>query len=90
MVDRALWHDWTLANIPANRLVFLDESGSNAKMYRTYERSVRRERDYVKVPHGHYISVTMVCAVRLSGVFAGHSFIGSMNGERFYDWVKNF
>ncbi len=32
----------------------------------------------------------MVSAVRLSGVFAGHSFVGAMNGERFCAWVKDF
>ena len=32
----------------------------------------------------------MVCAVRLSGVFAGHSFVGAMNAERFRGWAKAF
>ena len=30
----------------------------------------------------------MPSAIRLSGVFAGHSFVGSMNAGRFRAWVK--
>ena len=57
-------------------------------MQRLYGRTVRGQRAYGIVPHSHYVSVTMVSAIRLSGVFAGHSFVGSMNAERFRDWVK--
>lgn len=57
-------------------------------MQRIYGRSVRGRRAYGVVPHGHYISVTMVSAIRLSGVFAEHSFVGAMNAERFRIWVK--
>jgi transposase len=85
---RGRWHSETIADIPAEHLIFLDESGANTKMARIYGRSVRGKRAYGSVPHGHYISVTMVSAIRLSGVFAAHSFVGSMNAERFLDWVK--
>ena len=57
-------------------------------MQRLYGRTVRGQRAYGIVPHGHYVSVTMVSAIRLSGVFAGHSFVGSMNAGRFRAWVK--
>ena len=57
-------------------------------MQRLYGRTVRGQRAYGIVPHGHYVSVTMVSAIRLSGVFAGHSFVGAMNAERFRAWVK--
>lgn len=59
-------------------------------MQRTHGRALRGQRVYGVVPHGHYLSVTMVSAVRLSGVFSGHSFVGAMNGERFRAWVKAF
>jgi transposase len=84
---RKLWFR-KIAKVPANHLVFLDESGANTKMHRLYGRSIRGKRAYGEVPHSHYISVTMICAVRLSGVFAAHSFVGSMNGKKFCDWVK--
>ena len=58
-------------------------------MQRIYGRAVRGQRAYGIVPHGHYVSVTMVSAIRLSGVFAGHSFAGAMNAERFRAWVKS-
>jgi transposase len=57
-------------------------------MQRTHGRALRGRRVYGIVPHGHYVSVTMVSAVRLSGVFAGYSFVGAMNAGRFRAWVK--
>lgn len=38
-------------------------------------------------PIGHYVAVTMVAAIRLSGPLACRSFVGAMNGDRFRDWV---
>lgn len=39
------------------------------------------------VPHGHYLNVTMVAAVRLNGPLAARSFVGAMNQERFNAWL---
>jgi transposase len=86
--ERKNWHSKTLKDVPAKHLVFLDESGANTKMHRAYGRSTRGKRAYGRVPNGHYVPVTMVCAVRLTGVFAADSFVGSMNGVRFCNWVK--
>jgi transposase len=67
--------------------VFLDESGANTKMQPLYGRSPRGCRAKGYVPHGHYLSVTMVAAVRLSGPMAARSFVGAMNQERFQAWL---
>lgn len=67
--------------------MFLDESGANTQMQRLYGWALSHERAYGVVPHGHYVAVTMVAAIRLSGPLACRSFVGSMNGERFRDWV---
>ena len=69
-------------------MVFLDESGANTQMQRLYGRAPRGERAYGVVPHGHYVSVTMVVAIRLGGPVAPRAFVGAMNAERFRDWVS--
>ncbi len=76
-----------ILGIPTEKLVFLDESGANTKMQPFYGRSPRGCRAKGYVPHGHYLSVTMVAAVRLSGPLAARSFVGAMNQERFEAWL---
>ena len=68
--------------------MFLDESGANTQMQRLYGRAPRGERAYGIVPHGHYVAVTMVAAIRRDGPVAPRSFVGAMNSERFRDWVS--
>ncbi len=50
------------------RLVFVDESGANTAMDRTYGRGPSGVRVDGPVPHGHWKTVTLTAAVRLGGV----------------------
>jgi len=74
--------------VPAERLVFLDESGANTQMTRRYGRSPVGQRLVGAVPHGHYQTTTMIAAVRLHGPQAPWLFDGAMDGELFLAWVK--
>ena len=40
------------------------------------------------VPHGHYQTTTLVCAIRLSGPSAPCLFEGAMDGEMFLAWIQ--
>ena len=77
-----------LAGVPADRLVFVDESGANTQMTRRYGRSPIGQRLACPVPHGHYQTTTLVAAVRLKGPQAPWWFGGAMDGELFLAWVK--
>ena len=72
----------------AQSLVFLDESGANTQMTRRYGRSLVGQRLVCPLPQGHYQTVTMIAAVRLSGPKAPWLFDGPMDGELFLAWVK--
>jgi transposase len=74
--------------VPAERLVFLDESGANTQMTRRYGRSPVGQRLVCHVPHGHYQTTTLIAAVRLKGPQAPWLFAGAMDGELFLAWVK--
>jgi transposase len=74
--------------VPAERLVFLDESGANTQMTRRYGRSPVGQRLVGTVPQGHYQTTTMIAAVRLHGPQAPWLFDGAMDGELFLAWVK--
>ncbi len=77
-----------LADVSADRLVFVDESGANTQMTRRYGRSPIGQRLACPIPHGHYSTTTMVAAVRLQGPQAPWLFGGAMDGELFLAWVK--
>ena len=58
------------AAVPAERLVFVDESGANTAMTRTRGRAPPGERVVGRVPCGRWETLTMLGAVRLDGVAA--------------------
>jgi hypothetical protein len=84
---RAHWHERLAAEAPA-RLVFVDESGANTKMTRFRGRAPVGQRLRAYVPHSHYQTTTLVCAVRLSGPSAPCLIEGAMDGEMFLAWIE--
>ena len=77
-----------LADVAAERLVFVDESEANTQMTRRYGRSPVGQRLVCSVPHGHYQTTTLIAAVRLDGPQAPWLFGGALKGELFLAWVK--
>jgi transposase len=71
-------------------LVFLDESGAKTNMTRLYGRSLRGDRVYDAVPHGHWGTTTMLSAIRLDGVIQSASLIyqGSTDAAVFTTYVE--
>jgi transposase len=57
------------------RFVFLDESGAKTNMTRLYGRSLRGDRVFDAVPHGHWGTTTMLNAIRLDGVIESASLV---------------
>jgi transposase len=69
--------------------VFVDESGANTAMDRTYGRAASGKRVDGPVPHGHWKVVTLTAAVRLGGVpeSACLAFDGATNTACFEAYV---
>jgi len=76
-----------LAGLDPRRLVFVDESGANTAMTRTYGRAPVGQRVYAITP-GRWESVTLTCGLRLSGVTAPLAFPGATNTEIFETYVE--
>lgn len=70
------------------RLIFLDECGTNTKMARLYGRSKRGERCRAAIPHGHWKTTTLVAGLSTHGVVAPMVMDGAMDGEMFSAYVK--
>ena len=73
----------------AEKLVFLDESGVNINMTRHYGRGKGKERVYEDIPFHTPKNTTMLSSIRLDGSLAYCFFQGSVNGEKFLEYIKN-
>ena len=77
-----------IEKFPADRLVFLDESGINTNMTRRYGRSVGKTRVVDKVPCNTPTSTTVVSSIRLDGTYAYELIDGSIKVESFVEYIK--
>lgn len=84
---REAWFEGQL-DLEPDRLIFLDECGTNTKMARLYGRSRRGERCRAAIPHGHWKSTTLVAALGTDGIIAPMVMDGAMNGEMFEAYVR--
>ena len=71
------------------KLVFIDESGAKSNMTRMYGRALRGVRLIDRVPHGHWVNTTLVCALRKSGMTAASVLDGAMNKQRLEAYVRD-
>jgi len=76
-----------LATLDPARLVFVDESGATTAMTRRSGRAPRGERLYAEVP-GQWKSVTLIVALRLSGVGPALAFEGATDTAAFRTYVE--
>jgi transposase len=76
-----------VTTLDPQHLVFVDETGANTAMTRTYGRAPRGQRVVGSVP-GHWKSVTLISGVRLSGVVAPLAFEGATDAPAFESYVE--
>ena len=76
--------------VPAQSLVFLDESGAQSNMTRLYGRPPigTRCKDYK--PHGHWKTTALLSAIRLGGVIESATVLvdGPMNTDTFEAYTE--
>ena len=84
---RQAWFEGQL-ELDLDRLIFLDECGTNTKMARLYGRSKKGERCRAAVPHGHWNTTTLVSALSINGIIAPMIMDGAMDGEMFTAYVR--
>jgi transposase len=77
-----------VAEVGADDLVFLDETGANTAMQRTHGYAPEGERVVASVPLGGWQAVTFVGALTSGGLVAPWALEGAMNGEYFLAYVE--
>lgn len=84
---RAAWLQGQ-AKLDADRLVFIDETGTSTNMARLRGRAPRGDRLVGKVPHGHWKTTTFVAGLRANALTAPCVIDGPMNGNAFLAYVE--
>jgi len=76
--------------VDPKHLVFLDESSAKTNMTRLYGRALGGARCHDTTAHGHWKTLTMLSAIRLSGVVrnATQVFDAAMNAYTFRGYVQ--
>ena len=86
--------EWTGAqssaesSLDAKRLIFIDETWAKTNMTRLRGRSPRGERLIAKVPHGHWMTTTLIAALGVEGVRCSTVVDGPVNGDIFGAFVE--
>ncbi len=89
MVQRR--HEWrTFAGeVDAGRLIFIDETWAKTNMTRQRGRAPRGERLIDKVPHGHWMTTTLIAALGIAGMRCSTVVNGAVNGDVFIAFVEH-
>lgn len=78
-----------IQSVNPEKLVFLDESGVNTDFTRNYGRSIGKSRVVDNIPRNTPKNTTVVSSIRLNGERAYQSVDGSMNTEKFKNYIEN-
>jgi transposase len=78
-----------MADVPTERLVFVDETGTHTRMTPLYARAPRGERAYGHVPRNHTRNTTLVAALTLAGLDAPMVLEGAMDRGAFVAWLRH-
>ena len=88
-VARAGWRA-EVAAVPAEDLLFLDETGSHLGYTPTHAWAPRGQRAYATAPANRGENKTVVAALSLEGVGPLLRFVGAMTCARFEGYVRHF
>ena len=81
------WREQAQA-LDANKLVFLDECGSNVALTRLYERSPKGERAYDAIPRNRRGKITLLASLSLQGMGEALMLEGSAESTTFEIYVE--
>lgn len=87
MIERREQFERRMARWPADKLVFIDESGLNLSLTRSEGWGPRGERVVDHVPGRRWESYSIIAALRNKGVIAPMLIAGAMNTDAFRVWI---
>jgi transposase len=85
---RAAWRVTVAAHIAPERLVFVDEMGSNTSLHSLYAWSERGERAYCSTPRNRGKNTTLLSSMGIDGMGPSLAVIGAVNAEVFEAYLE--
>jgi len=84
---RRIWHR-IVTHLPADRFVFLDESGANLTLARRYGRAPHNERCPGTAPRNYPTNLTLLAACTVEGIGPSIVIDGAVNGAIFQAYIE--
>jgi transposase len=84
---RSQWRNHQ-GRLDPKRLVFLDETGAKTNMTRTHGRCPKGKRLVAKVPHGRWMTLTFMAALRVDRIIAPFVIDRATNGRNFLAYIQ--
>jgi transposase len=78
-----------MQDLNAARALFIDETWAATNMIRLRGRAPRGERLIDKVPHGHWMTTTLIAALGVEGMRCATVVEGAVNGDVFTAFVEH-
>jgi transposase len=78
------------ASLDPDKIVFVDETGTNTAMTRLRGRCKRGARLIGRAPHGHWKTTTLAAGLRKGAITAPLVIDQPMNGQIFLAWLEQF
>jgi transposase len=85
---RAAWRVTVVGPLESQRLVFVDEMGTNTSLYPLYAWSKRGERAHMKVPRNRGPNTTLLASMKAEGMGPCMAVVGSTTREVFEAYVE--
>ena len=85
---RAAWRVTVAGLLEPQRLVFVDEMGTNTSLYPLYAWSKRGERAHMKVPRNRGPNTTLLASMKAEGMGPCMAVVGSTTREVFEAYVE--
>jgi transposase len=84
---RRIWHR-IVTHLPADRFVFLDESGANLTLARRYGRAPRGERCPGRAPRNYPTNLTLLASCTTAGIGPSLLLDGPVDGAAFQIYLE--
>jgi transposase len=86
---RSAWREYVKLLDP-NKLVFVDESGTNITLAPLYGWAPKGERAYGKAPRNWEKNITLIASLSAEGIGAAMSVEGATDGAAFETYIEHF
>ena len=87
---RSAFREQRIKSLDPNKLVFVDQSGTNITLAPLYGWAPKGERAYGKAPRNWEKNITLIASLSVEGIGAAMSVEGATDGAAFQAYIEHF